>query len=56
MVNVRGVDTSVGYVSWIGNIATENAIIADILTDAGAVLYVKTQLPLALMLTDTKNK
>ncbi|KAH8832735.1 general amidase [Flagelloscypha sp. PMI_526] len=55
MVNLKGVATTLGYVSWIDNIASTNSKIVDILEQAGAVLYVKTNVPQTLMWVETHN-
>jgi Amidase len=38
-----------GYASWIGRISKEDSVLTKILKDAGAVLYVKTNIPQTLM-------
>ena len=38
-----------GYASWIGKVAERDATITEILTDCGAVLYVRTNIPQTLM-------
>jgi hypothetical protein len=44
--NVKGTQTTIGYVSFIANPpAAENSVLVDILGRAGAVFYVKTNLP-----------
>ncbi|KAK4142635.1 Acetamidase [Dichotomopilus funicola] len=62
--HVKGVDTSMGYVGWIGsNLGikdpsqahqVESQIITELLS-LGAVLYCKTSLPQTLLLGETKN-
>jgi amidase len=46
---IKGLETTLGYVSWIGKYATRNAVLVDILEEAGAILYVKTNVPQTLM-------
>ncbi|KAL4954404.1 amidase signature domain-containing protein [Aspergillus filifer] len=54
--NVKGYDTTVGFVSFIGrSSATANAPLVDILLDLGAVLYVKTNIPQTMMTADSEN-
>ncbi|BFZ59323.1 hypothetical protein YB2330_000331 [Saitoella coloradoensis] len=53
--NITGVDTTMGYVKWIGQIATQNSTLVDILLESGAVLYVKTNVPQTLMFGETVN-
>lgn len=38
-----------GYSAWIGKPVTKNAVLVDILEALGAVLYVKTNVPQALV-------
>jgi amidase len=48
-IRIKGLEATMGYVSWIGEYATRNAVLVDILEDAGAVLFVKTNVPQTLM-------
>jgi amidase len=52
---VRGYDTSIGLASLAGNPAKENSTLVDILLEAGAVLYCKTNIPQTLMALDSEN-
>ncbi|KAL4732182.1 hypothetical protein ACLX1H_001190 [Fusarium chlamydosporum] len=61
--HVKGVDTSMGYVGWIGGnlgVSEENThkvesqIVTELLS-LGAVLYCKTSLPQTLLFGETKN-
>jgi amidase len=51
----QGLETSMGYVSWIGKYETENSVLVDLLLKAGAVFYVKTSVPQSLMVCETLN-
>lgn len=42
-----------GYVSWVGKYAKSNAILVDILNDAGAVPFVRTNVPQTLMVSNS---
>lgn len=54
--NIMGVSSTIGYVSYIDNPpASRNSALVDILLDAGAVLYVKTNIPQTLMTPDSHN-
>lgn len=54
--NVKGVQSTIGYVSFIANPpATSNSAVVQILFDAGAVFYVKTNLPQTMMTADSHN-
>lgn len=51
--DIKGKDTSSGYVAWVGTIAETDAPIVKILRDAGAVFYCKTNNPQTLMQLET---
>lgn len=54
--NVRGVQSTIGYVSFIANPpSSTNSSLVQILFDAGAVFYVKTNLPQTMMTADSHN-
>ncbi|KZT10734.1 general amidase [Laetiporus sulphureus 93-53] len=52
---VKGLETTIGYVSWVGNYADKNAVIVDILYELGAVPFVRTNLPQTVMWIETNN-
>jgi len=52
---VKGIETSMGYVAWIGKYEKENSVLVDLLLQAGAVFYVKTSVPQSLMVCETVN-
>ncbi|KDQ63721.1 hypothetical protein JAAARDRAFT_120627 [Jaapia argillacea MUCL 33604] len=52
---VKGVETSMGYASWLGVIAEDDAAMVKILRDSGAIPYVRTNVPQTLMWTETHN-
>ncbi|KAF5368405.1 hypothetical protein D9758_002315 [Tetrapyrgos nigripes] len=54
-INVKGIDSCMGYVSWIDKPAESNAVLTDILESAGAVPFVKTNIPQTLMWPETYN-
>ncbi|KJA21303.1 hypothetical protein HYPSUDRAFT_165783 [Hypholoma sublateritium FD-334 SS-4] len=54
-VNIKGIDSTMGYVTWASKPAAENAVLANILEACGAVLYVKTNVPQTLMWGETFN-
>ncbi|KAH8649196.1 acetamidase [Xylariales sp. PMI_506] len=54
-MRVKGVETSMGYVSWLGTPATEDSVIVTLLLEAGAVFFVKTSVPQSLMCCETFN-
>lgn len=54
--NVKGVDSTLGYVALIGNAdKLHQSVLTDILLEAGAVLYIKTNIPQTLMTADSEN-
>ncbi|KAL3482483.1 Acetamidase [Aspergillus californicus] len=54
-LRVKGHETSMGYVSWLGKYDTEDSILTQLLRKAGAVFYVKTSVPQTLMVCETVN-
>ncbi|KAG9670410.1 acetamidase, partial [Aureobasidium melanogenum] len=53
--NIIGKDSTIGFVSWVDQPATYNTVLVDVLTKAGAVLYVKTNVPTAMMIAESVN-
>ncbi|KAI0341997.1 general amidase [Trametopsis cervina] len=53
---IKGLETTMGYVSWIGKYAEEDSVLVQILYDAGAVPFVQTNVPQTLMWPETYNK
>ncbi|KAJ4485909.1 general amidase [Lentinula aciculospora] len=54
-INIKGLESCMGYVSWVGIFAERNSVLTDILENAGAVLFVKTNIPQTLMWAETFN-
>ncbi|KAL5535558.1 hypothetical protein ACEPAF_3652 [Sanghuangporus sanghuang] len=54
-VCLKGLETTMGYVSWIGEYAERDATLAVILYEAGAVPFVRTNVPQTLMWPETFN-
>ncbi|KAF7917705.1 uncharacterized protein EAE98_010121 [Botrytis deweyae] len=52
---VKGYDACIGIASLAENPAGENSLLVDILLEAGAVLYCKTNVPQTLMALDSDN-
>ncbi|KAI4126781.1 MAG: hypothetical protein LQ347_004836 [Umbilicaria vellea] len=52
---VKGLETSMAYVAWIGKYDEENSVLVTLLRKAGAVFYVKTSVPQSLMVCETIN-
>jgi amidase len=54
--NVKGAAATIGYISFIARPpATANSSVVDLLSRAGAVFYVKTNLPQSMMTADSHN-
>ncbi|KAG2134391.1 general amidase [Suillus bovinus] len=52
---IKGLETTMGYVSWIGQYEEKNAVLVDILIECGAVPFVRTNVPQTLMWPETLN-
>ncbi|EPS26957.1 hypothetical protein PDE_01897 [Penicillium oxalicum 114-2] len=55
LFSVKGVDTSIGWVGLTNNPAPADKAVARTLRRLGAVLYVKTNLPQSMMMSDSYN-
>lgn len=53
--NVVGKDSTVGFVAWCNKPRTQNSVLVDLLKSLGAVIYVKTNVPTAMMMPETVN-
>ncbi|KAI3336347.1 amidase [Xylariaceae sp. AK1471] len=53
--NLLGLDSTIGFTSLVGNPADHESALADLLVGAGAVIYVKTNVPTAMMIAETVN-
>ncbi|KAK3114453.1 hypothetical protein LTR53_007224 [Teratosphaeriaceae sp. CCFEE 6253] len=54
-LSMKGLDINAGFVSWVGRIAPDDALILKLLRRAGAVFYARTTEPQALMHLETDN-
>ncbi|CDR37657.1 CYFA0S01e14312g1_1 [Cyberlindnera fabianii] len=52
---VKGIATSMGYTSLADSIPTSDGLIVSTIRDMGAVFYVKTNLPTAMMMLESQN-
>jgi len=52
---MQGLETSMGYVAWVGKYDEEDSILTALLRKAGAVFYIKTSVPQSLMVCETIN-
>ncbi|KAE9377363.1 amidase [Stipitochalara longipes BDJ] len=53
--NIKGLDTTIGYVSRVNKPVSEESTLVTLLLEAGAILYVKTNVPATLMRGETVN-
>lgn len=53
--NIPGLDATIGYASYAFKPATEPSTLVELLLEAGAVLYVKTNVPSTLMMGESVN-
>jgi len=53
--NIRGRDSTIGFVAWAHQPATSNTTLVDLLLSQGAVVYVKTNVPTAMMIPESVN-
>ncbi|EGX89098.1 acetamidase [Cordyceps militaris CM01] len=52
---LAGLDSTVGFSSHVGDAAADDSMLAKVLEEAGAVFYVKTNVPTAMMIAETIN-
>ncbi|KAG1742229.1 general amidase [Suillus lakei] len=52
---IKGLETTMGYISWIGRYAEKNAVLVDVLIECGAVPFVRTNLPQTVMWPESFN-
>jgi len=53
--NLKGLDSTVGFASHVGDPAPGDSELAKLLAEAGAVFYVKTNVPTAMMIAESVN-
>ncbi|KAH6968347.1 amidase signature domain-containing protein [Fusarium avenaceum] len=53
--NLAGLDSTVGFTSHVGDPAVSDSALATLLQNAGAVFYVKTNVPTAMMIAESVN-
>ncbi|KAJ5888523.1 acetamidase [Penicillium taxi] len=54
-LRVKDLETSMGYVSWLGICEKTESVMVTLLREAGAVFYIKTSVPQTLMVGETVN-
>ncbi|CEL10468.1 Putative Acetamidase-B [Aspergillus calidoustus] len=52
---LRGYETSMGYISWLGKYDKEDSVMTHLLRKAGAIFYVKTSVPQTVLVCETVN-
>ncbi|KAF7555472.1 hypothetical protein G7Z17_g2158 [Cylindrodendrum hubeiense] len=55
VLHMTGVESTLGYVAWIGQLQPKNDSLVDFLSEAGAVFYCKTNVPQTLMSGECVN-
>ncbi|CDH10027.1 related to Putative amidase PB8B6.03 [Zygosaccharomyces bailii ISA1307] len=53
--NLPGIDTTIGYVSYVGRKPQRESLLAKILEQKGAIFYVKTTVPMAMLADETES-
>jgi amidase len=53
--SIKGLDSTIGYISYAEKPAKANSTLADLLLSAGAILYVKSNVPATLMMGESVN-
>jgi len=54
-IRMKGLETTMGYASWIGNYSDYDAVLTTVLYEAGANPFVRTNVPQTLMWPETYN-
>lgn len=54
-IGMKGLDQNGGFISWVGRVAPDDALILKFLWNAGAVFYARTTEPQTLMHLETSN-
>ncbi|KLO19358.1 general amidase [Schizopora paradoxa] len=54
-IQVKGLEATLGYASWVGKYSDRDAVIVQILLEAGAVPFVKTNVPQTMIWAETNN-
>jgi len=54
-INLKGAASTIGFVAYANEIEEKNSYIVDLLVELGAIIYVKTNVPTAMMSAETTN-
>jgi amidase len=52
---IKGSESTIGYVSYLGQLAEHDSALVELLRDQGAIFHVKTNIPHSLMTADSMN-
>ncbi|GAA5849648.1 hypothetical protein JCM8547_000520 [Rhodosporidiobolus lusitaniae] len=53
--DIEGLELTMGYAAYLGRVSERDCALVKLLLDAGAVLYVRTNVPQTMMISDTFN-
>ncbi|OBT40009.1 hypothetical protein VE00_09405 [Pseudogymnoascus sp. WSF 3629] len=54
-INIKGAPSTIGFIAYANEREEKNSYIVDLLVDLGAIIYVKTNVPTAMMMAETVN-
>lgn len=54
-ISMKGLDLNIGFISWVGRVGIEDALILKLLWNAGAVFHARTTEPQTLMHLETSS-
>jgi amidase len=54
-INIKGAPSTIGFVAYANDKEENNSYLVGLLIDLGAIVYVKTNVPTAIMMAETTN-
>lgn len=54
-INIKGAPSTIGLIAYANEREEKNSYIVDLLVELGAIIYVKTNVPTAMMMAETVN-
>ncbi|KFX97279.1 hypothetical protein V490_02861 [Pseudogymnoascus sp. VKM F-3557] len=54
-INIKGAPSTIGFVAYANEKEEKNSYLVDLLVELGAIVYVKTNVPTAMMMAETVN-
>jgi amidase len=54
-INIKGAPSTIGFVAYANEKEEKNSYLVDLLVELGAIIYVKTNVPTAMMMAETVN-